>query len=237
VSKLFLVTRCCLTVVGIAAGLAFPAAALFPMTVGASLVLLWLQGWRRLIPIAASVAVLALPLLVVHAMINPMFPVTHHVGLIPWRAGGWEYTLVLTQRFAMLFAAVSVWIGVPGMVVVALLARLNLPTRMGLILIYAVVLVGVLKRRISAIQSALRSRGALDGKGPRGKAYALVAMTVPLIATTLLEAVARSEVRGRLGNADLLRLRAVAGLSRPNTADVTCAALMLIGTIALVTLL
>jgi hypothetical protein len=163
---------------------------------------------------------LAVPLLAIHGMVNPTFPATDHFGSLPLRTGGAIYALEMAQRFALLFTAVAIWRGVPSLTLISLVTQSKLPPAVGVVFVYAVVLVEVLKRRLANIQLAMRSRGVLDSSGLRNKLHALVALTVPLIATTLMEAVTRSETRSRLGPINLARLTKIAALSKPTLRDV-----------------
>lgn len=229
---MYLLSRLCLTAIGVMAGLALPLHLLWGVLLPLLVCFVLLRGASATLWLGVSVLAMALPLLLVHGVLNPQFPTAATIGPLNWRPAGAWHVVDVSQRLALLFAAVVVWEGVPRLTLVGLVVRSGLPAPLVLALAYSVALVGQLQRRVSYIHESLLSRGLFDGPRVRARGLALIAMTVPMIAIGLTEAVARSDARAGLGDVSLSRLKRAAPVPAFARHDMFAAAVLFVVSVA-----
>jgi energy-coupling factor transporter transmembrane protein EcfT len=148
-----------------------------------------------------------LPLIVVHAIINPSFARSMEIFGLPLRQDGAIYAALVGLRMALLFAVVGIWLGLARNVTFALVAGSRVPAVFGFTLLQALSLTKVLTRRVTSIRLAQQSRGVLRDGGLAQRTSGAIAMVVPLIATTLMDAHDRGDALARMGMG-VVRIRA-----------------------------
>ena len=143
---------------------------------------------------------MAVPLLLLHGVVNPTYLTTYKILGLPIRGEGAWHAVVISGRMALLFGVLGLWLGTPRRVLLGLVAASRLPPMWGFAMLQAVSLTHVLAARISRIRMAQRSRGVLrDDMGLFSRLRAAVAVVVPLIATTLIDANERGSSLHRMG--------------------------------------
>lgn len=134
-------------------------------------------------------------LLGVHGFVSPLFPVTDSLGgVVPFRAAGFAYALHLAQMIFVVTFAALLWLGVSRRDFVEDLIWLRTPPIGIAIAGQTMATLGVLSRKISAVFLAQKARGVpVEGK-VLGRLRALPSVLVPVVAVTLIEADARSQI-------------------------------------------
>lgn len=176
---------------------------------------------------------IAIPLAIIHGVINPAFPVTHRLGLLPIRDSGFHYAATVTARVVLIAIAATAWRSVSRIQMLALAQTIRLPNFITLAVAGAIGGIALVETRVKAVAVAQQARGLALGPGLRQRIRALVMITVPVITTTLVEADHRGSVvavRG-LGHAPLARVASVQVAS----ADVMRSILMAATTLAILT--
>lgn len=191
------------------------------------------RGAGPLARLIGATLLMVLPLFLVHGIANPTFTVSVSLFGIPWRGDGASYAALVSLRMALLFAAVAIWMGLPRDVTLALLASSPMPTSVGLALIQALLMSRILARRVASIRLAQKSRGALREGGLGRKIASTVAMVVPLIATTLIDAHERGRVLVRIGVGST-RMLPPHPLQRPGVVDTLLASAILTAVLTIV---
>lgn len=176
------------------------------------------RGLQPLFRLTVAVLLMAVPLFLIHSIVNPMFSVSTSFVGIPLRGEGAAYAALVSLRLTYLFLAVAVWIDTPRDVAFSLIAKLPGPPLAGFALMQALMMTHMFSRRVSNIQLAQKSRGLL-GTGIASKMRNTLSMIVPLIATTLMNAHERGNALAQLGFGSA-RLLAPRDLPRPNPADI-----------------
>ncbi|GHT98853.1 hypothetical protein FACS1894154_04900 [Betaproteobacteria bacterium] len=170
------------------------------VVVGLYTVLMIFGGPKVSVSLLGATFVVAAPLVLVHGVINPAYPVSHNLLGIPLHADGVRYAVELSTRLTLLFGVFGLWIGTPRRTWIALIAASRIPPAWGVTILQAIALTKVLAVRITRIRQAQRSRGILrDNMGFFARAGATVAVIVPLIAVTLIDAAERGALLHRMG--------------------------------------
>ena len=140
----------------------------------------------------------------------------------------------ISARLALLFGLVGLWLGTPQRTWLALIAASRVPPAWGVAMLQALALTHVLAARITRIRQAQRSRGVLrDDMGLFARAGAAVAVVVPLIAITLIDANERGALHHRMGFGSY-RLLPATPLGAPEPLDIAFALCIAAATTALV---
>ena len=174
-------------------------------------------------------------LLGVHGFVSPLFPVSDSLwGLVPFRADGFAYALDLAQMIFVVTFAALLWLGVSRRDFVEDLIWLGTPPIGVAIAGQTLATLGVLSRKISAVFLAQKARGVPVEGRVLGRLRALPSVLVPVVAVTLVEADARSQIMtsrglgtGRIANASPRRFRLVEGAVALSLPTILC--LLLIG--------
>jgi len=204
---------------------------LVTVTAGLYLVFLIVQGTGPWIGLAGATLLMVLPLFLVHGIVNPTFASSASFHGIPWRSDGASYAALVGLRMALLFVVVGIWMGLQRSVTLALVAGSQMPAMVGLVLLQALLLSRVLARRVTKIRLAQKSRGLLRNGNLRQKATSAIAMVVPLIATTLMDAHDRGDAFARMG-VGAARIVPPHPLQMPGTMDIALACAVSFATLA-----
>jgi energy-coupling factor transporter transmembrane protein EcfT len=157
------------------------------------LLCLYILDVRPLRLFAAFTLPFLIPLLALHGIVNPAFPETgRFFGWIPVRSTGVEFALLVGARVAAISVVGVTWSFVPRMEALSLLLSLKVPSPLALAGFQAISMIDFLRRRAASILLAQRSRGVATGPSITRRAGALVAVVVPLAASTLTEAEGRA---------------------------------------------
>lgn len=196
----YLLTRLAVSVIAlISSFVAQDMLSLTASTVGLFVVFAIVQGIRSGWRLAVATLLMVLPLVVVHAVINPAFDKSSIVLGVPWRSGGASFATVVALRMALLFLAVGIWMGLRRSVTIAIVAGSRLPASVAFVLLQSILLTHVLARRVASIRLAQESRGILSDGGIFHRAGGVLVMVVPLIAATLMDAHDRGHALARMG--------------------------------------
>lgn len=179
-----------------------------------------LSGWRGLVTALVSYVALAWtsreitsnlravliwtlpflgPLVVIHGVLNPAYRVSHMFGPIGIRAEGLAYALHVSLVLALIACAAASWRGVRRAQVIALAQSLRCPDSFVVATASAISTLGIVQRRIQLISVAQQARGMRIGPGLHRRVLALVAISVPLVVTSLAEAHERGLVLASRG--------------------------------------
>jgi hypothetical protein len=143
--------------------------------------------------------VFALPLLIMHAILNPAYPITGKVvGVVPWRDSGLAFATRQVSLVMTLFVPALYWLAVSREGVIALLCRLPISPAAAVPLFDVMALLTEMERRTATILEAQRARGIKMNGAPWRKAAALMALVVPLVAMQLRDAPVRARIRCNL---------------------------------------
>lgn len=138
--------------------------------------------------IVAAIIPFSIPLLIMHGILNPQFPITSTILGVPLRSQGLAYaaaTVAWIGSWTTLFFA---WIAVPDGELIWSLHRLGIP-RQGLTLVmFTQMSIQIVRRRVSSVLLAQRSRG-IRTTGPLvSRLLALQALALPVVTSTISEA-------------------------------------------------
>lgn len=193
----------------------------------------FLSGPKATLRLLGATLAMAAPLALMHGVINPAYLASHEFLGLPLRAEGFRFAMELSARLALLFGLVGLWLGTPRRTWIALIAASRVPSAWGMAMLQAIALTNVLALRIPRIRQAQRSRGILrDDMGLCARAGAAVAVVVPLIAVTLIDANERGALHQRMGLGSY-SLLPVTPLRPPEPLDMALALCVTAGTAAL----
>jgi energy-coupling factor transporter transmembrane protein EcfT len=130
----------------------------------------------------------AVPLVLIHGALNPAYPVSRTFGLLAVREQGLSYAVQVTLVLGLIASVAVVWRGARRADVLALVHLIRLPERLSLASAAAVSTLAVVQQRARLVSTAQQARGMPTGPGIRARAQAMVAIAVPLIVTSLVEA-------------------------------------------------
>jgi energy-coupling factor transporter transmembrane protein EcfT len=199
------------------------------LAVGGVLVLIAhtaIRGWQPTAKLVLATCAMAVPLLAIHTFLNPAFPAQTSDYLFAWRPSGFQYATGISLQMWLLFSFGAVWAGTPRRVAYSAIASARVPPAIALTAVQALVLVGILEQKIITIRTAQRSRGVPVNGNLIERAQSLVAVTVPLIVASLMDAHARGTLladRG-IGTKKLIPL---ATIPRPNWQEMVGAGLLI----------
>ena len=141
----------------------------------------------------------ALPLVVIHAVLNPAYPVTDEIVWgVPLRSNGLAFAIRQVSVVMTLFVPALYWFAVSREGVIALLCRLPISPAAAVPLFDVMALLTEMERRAATILEAQRARGIRMRGAPWRKAAALMALVIPLVATLLRDAPVRARIRYNL---------------------------------------
>lgn len=141
-----------------------------------------------------------LPLVIVHGIINPTFPVAFHLGeLVPIRTVGILYALSICNKIFILTAAVVSWKSVEPEKLMADAVKIRVPDNLVIIIAISAAIIHTITERIKAVYLAQQARGIAAGPGFFARLRALPAVILPVITATLLEAHERGSVMANRG--------------------------------------
>jgi hypothetical protein len=166
---------------------------------------------------------LAVPLLVVHGIVNPRFPVSLHLHWLPIRSTGIDFALLMSVRLFILSTIAAWWYEADPMQVIHAAIRWRLPT--GLVVMAAMGFASfrAATRRIDTVLQAQQARGVPIHGGLLARARSLVAVVMPVIVGSLMESDARATVlRTRGLGSGALVVPSAAAMSAIDSIDVLC---------------
>jgi len=141
---------------------------------------------------AVWAAPLAIPLFVVHGVINPGFSTSADLS-IPIRPEGVEFALTLTLKLALFTLGIAVWRTVTrDRTFDALISSGLLPQPLVVVVTQSIALTQLLEKRAKAILLAQQARGIPVRKNFARKVVSLPALVVPMVVHTLIEADVRA---------------------------------------------
>lgn len=165
----------------------------------------------------------ALPLLVVHGIINPRFPVSLHLHWLPIRSTGIDFALLMSVRLLILSTIAAWWYEADPMQVIHSAIRWHLPTALVVMAAMAFASFRASARRIDMVLQAQQARGVPIHGGLLGRARSLIAVVIPVIVGSLMESDARATVlRTRGLGSGALVVPSAAAMSASDSVDVLC---------------
>lgn len=130
----------------------------------------------------------AVPLLIIHGLLNPAFTATSFVGVIPVRASGMAYAAMITSRLYLIAAAAAAWQAIPRVQLIALAQALRLPDSVTVMIASAASATAVVERRIHNVLLAQQARGLTTRPGVSRRVRALISVGLPVVTTTIVDA-------------------------------------------------
>lgn len=154
-----------------------------------------LRSWHYLRTVAWATTALILPLILIHAYLNPAF---HHPPYIEvWKFGlsiaGLRYAVAITLNITALISAGFIWQYIPSGSLIDDALSLGVPARFSLLIVHAVALAREIPRRAHRVMIAQQTRGLPVYGTWFNRIRALPAVLVPVVASILADAVGRSE--------------------------------------------
>ena len=145
----------------------------------------------------------ALPLVVIHAVLNPAYPLTGEiVGGVPLRNNGLEFAIQQVSVVMTLFVPALYWLAVSRESVIALICRLPISPAAAVPLFDVMTLLSEMEQKGATIFEAQRARGIRMSGAPWRKAGALMALVIPLVATLFRDAPVRARIRYSLQSSE-----------------------------------
>jgi len=176
-------------------------------------------GVRGLILTIKLTLPFAIPLALVHGVLNPAFPVAEKIwGLIPARPSGLWFAALVSLRILTLTVIIVLWRDVDGERLVHEAMRARLPVSLVVIVAVAAANLRLLASKIQVVYLAQQARGVAAGPSVLARIRALPRIVIPVIASTLTEGHARGLVMTNRGLGDA-RLSAVASVYRTTGGD------------------
>lgn len=134
----------------------------------------------------------ALPLAVVHGVLNPQFAVSDHfLGYIPLRPSGLGYSLFISLRILVLSSAAVMWRFVDADRLMREAVHIGLPRSAVVTLAVALATMRIVPNKIKAVYLAQQARGMPSGPGLSARIRALPSVVIPVIVATILEGASR----------------------------------------------
>lgn len=138
-------------------------------------------------------ATFAVPLVLIHGVINPAYPQTATLlGAIPVREGGLSYGLSVALAMCVITTVATVWSQVDRDVLVDDLSRLALPTWLIVVAAQSIAVIHLVRLRVDSVYLAQRARGIAVGPGFVTRLRALPSVLIPVVVATLSDADARA---------------------------------------------
>lgn len=142
----------------------------------------------------------ALPLLVIHGVLNPAFPVDRLVfGQIPLRLHGVVYATLVSLRILLLTIAAIAWRYVDADKLLLYSVKIRIPINLITIIAVATSTVRMISLRVGAVYLAQQARGIAAGPGIAARFRALPAIILPVIISTLVEGSHRGDLMKNRG--------------------------------------
>jgi energy-coupling factor transport system permease protein len=171
----------------------------------------------------------ALPLLVIHGVLNSQYPVTGWwLDAIPIRRTGLTFGAEMSLRVVVLSIVAGFWLSVDRDALVESLLRLRLPTSLIMLPVQGVVMSRLIQIRIEKILLAQQARGTPVSGSFIQRLLSLPSLLVPVVVGTFVEAEARVSVLLAHGYGRLEPARRSSGMEL-RTVVVTVAALLCLG--------
>ncbi len=131
----------------------------------------------------------AIPLFIMHGVLNPSFEVTQHwLDVIPLRYGGFEYAGVVSLRVALVTVVAATLLHVDRDLLWGSLVAWRIPLPLLVVAAQGMSTMGYLVRRSRAIYLAQRARGIAVGPSFMTRLRVLPTVVIPLIVSTLVDA-------------------------------------------------
>lgn len=202
-----------LPIAGCAAGLAILQAALTRDLRHVRRVLVWS-------------APLSVPLVIIHAVLNPAYPVSAYLPAgVPLRLDGLWFSLSVVADLSLLFVLAGAWLALDRDRVVAWLASRRLPTWLVMIGAQSVAVAMLAQRRAHAVHLAQRARGVPVGPGLWARLRALPSLVLPVIVALVVDAERRAAALSARGFGSVpMRLPWVPPIARSELRAVTLGA-------------
>lgn len=152
------------------------------------------RGWRSIRTSAIWMLPISLPLLVVHGIVNPAFPLSDTVaGFLPIRYDGLIFATSLAVKLGLFALGLSVWRGVNRDQIFSALVRWRaLPQPLLIVIMQAMSLLVLVSHRAEAILLAQQARGIPVRGRFLSRLMALPTIVIPLVASTLVDSDARA---------------------------------------------
>lgn len=131
---------------------------------------------------------LALPLLVVHGVLNPQFQAsTYLIGMIPLRPAGLAFASVISFRLLVIAASMSIWRYTVGVEVMEFFNRIHFPPALITGLAVAVASIELVQRKARAVYLAQQARGYDFRANWWTRIVGLPKLIIPVVTVTLVE--------------------------------------------------
>ncbi len=138
---------------------------------------------------------LALPLLVIHGILNPQFRPEHLAwGFLPLRTSGAEFAIVIASRLLLVACAMAIWRYTVGSQVIGFSQRLGLPSSVITVFAIATSSVQVVQQRGRAVYLAQQARGVDVRASFRARVVSLPKLVIPVAVATIVESAERGVV-------------------------------------------
>jgi hypothetical protein len=141
----------------------------------------------------------ALPLAIVHGVINPAFAISTHYYFLPLRLNGFLYAAEVILRVLLLTLVAISWSEVDPDALLHDSVRVRLPLPLIVSIAVTASTVKIIGRKIEAVHLAQQARGVRTGPGLLIKASALIALVIPVALSTLIDNSARGEILSTRG--------------------------------------
>jgi energy-coupling factor transport system permease protein len=157
------------------------------------------RGLRRFIGWSLAFAV---PLILMHGVLNAQYPITTRLLILPIREAGLDFGAAQAARILCLFVPALYWSAVNRMSVIEILKFIRLDRFLASAIFEGFSLAGEMEHRARIILEAQRARGIRTSGPPWTRIRALVAVVLPLAATLLRDAPTRVRVQEYLGSVE-----------------------------------
>jgi len=141
----------------------------------------------------------ALPLFVIHGVLNPGFPVTEHFGGLPIRSAGLSFAMLTSSRLGLIALACMLWRFVDWRHALLFLQRLGIPMWFLVPLIVANSTIDILRDRARAVYIAQQARGTSFHGNFLSRAAAFSGLFIPIIVSALIESAHRGAIMEQRG--------------------------------------
>ena len=144
---------------------------------------------RRILVALIPLLCLTAPIMLIHSVLNPQFPITGRLlGFIPFRLGGATYSAMLSLRLTILFLSMCLWFAAAPSDVLATAVTLRLPTPIVLLIAIAASMILSIRRRIENVILAQESRGMRTSGSLVHRFRSLARLVLPVAVNTIAEA-------------------------------------------------
>ncbi len=147
--------------------------------------------------------VMIIPLLLVHGVVNPTYPVTYLFFGIPFRTTGFEFAADISARLSLVFSLLGFWQGMPKIFWISLVSNLKTRPSWSILLLQILTLTELFSLKIARIRLSQKSRGILStDMNILQRISTVAAVIVPLMTSTLIDSHERAELYFRMGIGD-----------------------------------